>query len=46
MEPAWELLLTHRLTEWFELEGTLKGHLVPLPAVIKDTHRVLRAPPT
>ena len=27
-----------RVTEWFELEGTLKGHLVPFPAMNRDTH--------
>jgi len=34
------------IIEWFELEGTLKGHLVPLPAMNRDltAPSVLRAP--
>jgi len=28
--------------ELFELEGTLKDHLIPLPAVHRDTHSSLR----
>jgi len=28
----------HREIEWFELEGPLRGRLVPLPAVHRDSH--------
>jgi len=27
----------HRITEWFELEASLKGPLVQLPAMGRDT---------
>ena len=30
--------LNHRITEWFELEGTPKGHLVPFAAMHWHTH--------
>ena len=33
----------HRSTEWFGLEGTFKVHLVPLPAVNKNTHSSISA---
>jgi len=29
--------------EWFELEGTLKGHLVQSPAMSRDTHSSISA---
>ena len=38
----------HRITEWFELEGTFKGHLVLLPRNEQghpQHHQVLRAHP-
>jgi len=35
-------LQDHRITESFELEGTLKGHLVQLPAVNRDTYSCIR----
>lgn len=38
----------HRVTELFELEGNLQGHVVPLPAMNTDTqssNRVLKPHP-
>jgi len=35
--------LAQQLLEWFELEGTPKGHLVQIPAVISDTHSSISA---
>ena len=32
-----------RFTESFELEGTFQGHVVPLPAVHRDTHSSISA---
>ena len=29
--------------EWFELQGALKGHLVPFPAMHRDTHSSISA---
>jgi len=34
---------SHEITEWFELKGTLKGHLVPLPALNRDIHSSISA---
>jgi len=34
---------TYRTIESFELEGTLKGHLVPFRAMHGDTHRSIGA---
>ena len=34
------------IIEWFELEGTLKGQLVPLPAISRDTHSSISAQST
>ena len=31
------------ITEWFQLEGTSKGRLVPLPALSRDTHSSISA---
>ena len=31
------------IIELLELEGTLKGHLVPLPALSRDTHNSISA---
>ena len=33
----------HRIVEPFGLEGTLQGHLVPLPALNGDTHSSVSA---
>ena len=33
----------HRSIEWFELEGTSKGRLVPLCALSRDTHSSISA---
>ena len=35
--------LLWRTTELFELEGTLQGHLVALPALSRDTHSSVSA---
>jgi len=31
------------ITDWFELEGTLKDHLAPLPAMNRDSHSSISA---
>jgi len=36
-------LTSHRAIEWFGVEGTLQGHLVPLPAMHGDTHSSISA---
>jgi len=32
-----------RITELLDLEGTFKGHVVPLPAMHRDTHSSISA---
>lgn len=46
MSVPWE---GHRVTDWFGVEGTIRGHLGQLPALSRDicSHtRVLRALPS
>jgi len=33
----------HRITQWLELEGIPKGHLVPSPVLSSDTHSSISA---
>ena len=44
LTPPLYTLLLHRTTKWFELEGTLKGHVVPPPALNRDTYSSIRCP--
>ena len=39
-DKLWDI--SRQITEWFELEGTLKAHPVPLPTTNRDTRSPIR----